>query len=125
MCSMILLIQRSNGNFITFSQSTVDTTLKQPQATSPLRSPRRPTIAAIDKKVGNSVRELLRSPSDYFPMIRRGAPREMEKADEVASMGWSVEVTSRKEREEALRYVLPDVSAFCNSNAITIINYTI
>lgn len=52
------------------------------------------------------MRDLLRSPSDYFPMIRRGTPRDEEKADEVASMGWNVEVTSRKEREEALRCVM-------------------
>lgn len=49
--------------------------------------------------------ELQRSASDYFPLIRRGAVgEEAGKAEqEVVSVGWKVEVTNRKEREEALR----------------------
>lgn len=48
-----------------------------------------------------------RSPSEYFPMIRRGfAGLQEEKEEEeeaVMAVGWKVEVTTRKEREEALR----------------------
>ena len=51
------------------------------------------------------MKDLLRSPSDYFPMIRRGQSANLEEK-EVVSTGWNMEVTSRKEREEALRYVL-------------------
>jgi hypothetical protein len=50
---------------------------------------------------------LLKSPSDYLPMIRRGFSSRFEEKDEepVVSVGWQVEVRNRKEREEALRYV--------------------
>jgi len=51
---------------------------------------------------------LLKSPSDYLPMIRRGfSSRFVEEKEEepVVSVGWQVEVRNRKEREEALRYV--------------------
>lgn len=48
---------------------------------------------------------LQRSASDYFPLIRRGAAGEEEgKApQEVVAVGWKVEISNRKEREEALR----------------------
>jgi len=47
---------------------------------------------------------LLKSPSEYLPMIRRGFSRGEEKeADPVVSVGWKVEVRNRKEREEMLR----------------------
>ena len=51
---------------------------------------------------------LLKSPSDYLPMIRRGFSSRFEEKEEepVVSVGWQVEVRNRKEREEALRYVL-------------------
>mmetsp|Transcript_20807 Transcript_20807/g.30490 ORF Transcript_20807/g.30490 Transcript_20807/m.30490 type:complete len:418 (-) Transcript_20807:57-1310(-) len=49
------------------------------------------------------LREVLRSPSDYFPMIKRGQSNREEKEDEVVSVGWNVEVTNRKEREISLR----------------------
>ena len=50
---------------------------------------------------------LLKSPSDYLPMIRRGFSSRFEEKEEepVVSVGWQVEVRNRKEREEALRYV--------------------
>lgn len=50
---------------------------------------------------------LLRSPSDYLPMIKRGFSTRFEEKEEepVVSVGWQVEVRNRKEREEALRYV--------------------
>ena len=51
---------------------------------------------------------LMRSPSDYFPLIRRGVSSmtggTSTNQPEVMT-GWKVEVTNRKEREEALRYV--------------------
>jgi hypothetical protein len=47
---------------------------------------------------------LLKSPSEYLPMIRRGFTRAEEKhEEEVISVGWKVDVRSRKEREELLR----------------------
>lgn len=48
---------------------------------------------------------LLKSPSDYLPMIRRGFSSRFEEKEEepVVSVGWQVEVRNRKEREEALR----------------------
>jgi len=51
---------------------------------------------------------LLKSPSDYLPMIRRGFSSRFEEKEEepVVSVGWQVEVRNRKEREEALRYVI-------------------
>jgi hypothetical protein len=49
------------------------------------------------------MKNLLKSPSDYFPLIRRGHLNKVEKDAEVISSGWNVEVTSRKEREETLR----------------------
>jgi hypothetical protein len=47
---------------------------------------------------------LLKSPSEYLPMIRRGFTRGEEKEQEqVISVGWKIEVRNRKEREEMLR----------------------
>mmetsp|Transcript_16540 Transcript_16540/g.15962 ORF Transcript_16540/g.15962 Transcript_16540/m.15962 type:complete len:434 (-) Transcript_16540:323-1624(-) len=50
---------------------------------------------------------LMRSPSDYFPLIRRGissvAGETPVDQPEVMAVGWKVEVTNRKEREETLR----------------------
>jgi len=50
---------------------------------------------------------LLKSPSEYFPMVRRGfamSPGEKDtQDDEIMAVGWKVEITNRKEREEALR----------------------
>jgi hypothetical protein len=64
------------------------------------------SLAAITQKGNNdekkSMRDYLRSPSEYFPMIRRGHLVEEDKK-EVGMMGWGIEVTSRKEREELLR----------------------
>jgi len=47
----------------------------------------------------------MRSASEYFPMIKRGlAPgQEVEEDEQVVAVGWQHEVTSRKDREEALR----------------------
>eukprot|EP00957_Ditylum_brightwellii_P078488 5968079-Ditylum_brightwellii.AAC.1 len=57
----------------------------------------------------SQVHSLMRSPSEYFPMIRRGGPNAGEELNDdeqsVMAVGWKVEVTNRKEREEALRYV--------------------
>jgi len=46
---------------------------------------------------------LLKSPSEYLPMIRRGFSMTEKKEEQVVSVGWKVEVRSRKEREELLR----------------------
>jgi hypothetical protein len=49
---------------------------------------------------------LARSASEYFPMIKRGfagPADEAEQQESVMAVGWKVEVTTRKEREEALR----------------------
>jgi hypothetical protein len=51
-----------------------------------------------------------RSPSDYFPLVRRGMAALADELltkeeDEVVKVGWKHEITSRKEREEALRSV--------------------
>lgn len=51
-----------------------------------------------------------RSPSDYFPLVRRGMAALADELltkeeDEVVKVGWKHEITSRKEREEALRFV--------------------
>ena len=39
------------------------------------------------------------SPTDYFPMVRRGAVHA-EEEEKVMSSGWKQDVTSRREREE-------------------------
>lgn len=47
-----------------------------------------------------------RSPSEYFPLIRRGFAIEKEagkEEEQVVMSGWQREVSNRKEREEALR----------------------
>jgi len=48
-----------------------------------------------------------RSASDYFPLIRRGFAGVGEEAgkqeEQVVAVGWKVEITNRKEREESLR----------------------
>mmetsp|Transcript_27750 Transcript_27750/g.40963 ORF Transcript_27750/g.40963 Transcript_27750/m.40963 type:complete len:1607 (-) Transcript_27750:96-4916(-) len=47
---------------------------------------------------------LLKSPSEYLPMIRRGfSLSEKKDEEELVSVGWKVEVRNRKEREELLR----------------------
>ena len=69
---------------------------EQPQISTPIR-------ATLDKSEKPSAKDFLRSPSDYFPLIRRGHSSAQAKEQEVVSSGWNVEVTSRKEREEALR----------------------
>jgi len=76
-----------------------------PQPSSPIRA-RQPTIAAsiendINKGMDN-LRNLIRSPSDFLPMIRRGHTKEAQSKD-MAPVGWNANATSRKEREEALR----------------------
>jgi hypothetical protein len=44
------------------------------------------------------------SPSDFLPMIKRGITSMIEDDEKsLVSVGWKVEVTSRKEREETLR----------------------
>jgi hypothetical protein len=73
-----------------------------PQVSTPIR-PSEPTIANLEKPEKHGMKNLLKSPSDYFPLIRRGQLHKAEKDAEVISSGWNVEVTSRKEREEALR----------------------
>lgn len=55
---------------------------------------------------------LLKSPSEYLPMIRRGFRSSLEEKEEepVVSVGWKVDVRNRKEREESLRYVFSMVT---------------
>jgi hypothetical protein len=55
---------------------------------------------------------LLKSPSEYLPMIRRGFSSRFEEKDEepVVSVGWKIDVRNRKEREESLRYVFSIVT---------------
>lgn len=55
---------------------------------------------------------LLKSPSEYLPMIRRGFSSRFEEKEEepVVSVGWKVDVRNRKEREESLRYVFSMVT---------------
>ena len=52
---------------------------------------------------------MIKSASEYFPMIRRGFSvlgDETGKAEEEeVALGWKVDITNRKEREESLRYV--------------------
>uniref|UniRef100_A0A7S2H2U5 Uncharacterized protein n=1 Tax=Helicotheca tamesis TaxID=374047 RepID=A0A7S2H2U5_9STRA len=64
-------------------------------------------VPIADSKEFTRAHNLVRSPSDYFPMIKRGGggPGEESNEDEqeVMAVGWKVEVTNRKEREEALR----------------------
>jgi myosin-5 len=50
-----------------------------------------------------------RSPSEYFPLVRRGIAAladdsaSNKEEEDVVAMGWKRDITSRKEREEALR----------------------
>jgi len=53
----------------------------------------------LDKSIENIVKRI-RSPGDFLPIIKRGFGG---KSTEVPDVGWKVDVTSRKEREEALR----------------------
>lgn len=48
---------------------------------------------------------MLRSPSEYFPMVRRGfvASEKDGKEEEIVANNWKQDITSRKEREENLR----------------------
>lgn len=69
-----------------------------------------PSLAAASAAVKNTPKILdkrlsfVRSPSEYFPLVRRGFVHADEKEDEEpVVVGWKVEVTNRKEREEALR----------------------
>ena len=49
---------------------------------------------------------LVRATADFLPKIKRGFFGAEEKEDDnVVSAGWKVEVRTRKEREETLRYV--------------------
>jgi hypothetical protein len=92
-------------HFLILSTSThyTNTHTKRNEEAPPQAS--KPTIATLGKSEKPGMKDLLRSPSDYFPMIRRGQSTNLEEK-EVVSTGWNMEVTSRKEREEALRYVL-------------------
>lgn len=57
-----------------------------------------------EKQAALPKRELQRSASDYFPLIRRGGEETTGiQRQEVVAVGWKAEVTNRKEREEALR----------------------
>jgi len=49
----------------------------------------------------------MKSPSEFLPSIRRSLqPGDEEKEESDIALGWKVNVTNRKEREEALRYVV-------------------
>ena len=59
-----------------------------------------------EKKKERPTPQILKSPSEYFPMVRRGFASQNEKddeEDEVVAVGWKVEITNRREREEGLR----------------------
>ncbi len=63
-----------------------------------------PTIARMHNKEQDKKANSLRSPADFLPMIKRGITSMLDDEEEsLVSVGWKVEVTSRKEREEALR----------------------
>mmetsp|Transcript_9012 Transcript_9012/g.13072 ORF Transcript_9012/g.13072 Transcript_9012/m.13072 type:complete len:1706 (-) Transcript_9012:256-5373(-) len=50
--------------------------------------------------------KMTRNPSDYFPLVRRGFTLEEDpekEEEEIMAVGWKVDVTNRREREEALR----------------------
>jgi hypothetical protein len=44
-----------------------------------------------------------RASADFIPMIRRGFTNAAEEKDDEIAVGWKVEATNRREREEALR----------------------
>jgi hypothetical protein len=79
----------------------------------PTASVQKPTIAKLEKKEENEsdakkdmkdLRNTFRSPSDFLPMIKRGFSNMIDDEEgSLVSVGWKHEVTSRKEREEALR----------------------
>ena len=48
---------------------------------------------------------LLRSPSDYFPMVRRGGTVAGRSEDESLGSVWKNDVMSRREREQNIAYV--------------------
>ena len=53
---------------------------------------------------------IMRSPSEYFPLIRRGflgeSTDDKPEDEEELAVGWKVDFANRKEREESLRYVV-------------------
>jgi len=64
-------------------------------------------MEAIKHDVNEIKEAFTRSASEYFPLIKRGftgTEEPPESAEEVA-VGWKHDVVSRKDREEALRYV--------------------
>ena len=64
----------------------------------------KPTIASPQKRDKKESRPSFRSPADILPLIKRGISGMIDEEEEsIVSMGWKVEVTSRKEREETLR----------------------
>ena len=62
-----------------------------------------PEVTGVEKPT----KSVLRSPSEYFPLIRRGlANSDLDAGkddDQVVMSGWQREVSNRKECEEALR----------------------
>jgi len=78
---------------------------------TPTRGEQKATIVSIPGKspdMKDDMKELknaFMSPTEFLPMIRRGFQNMMEDEDkdDIVSVGWNVEVTSRKEREETLR----------------------
>jgi hypothetical protein len=77
------------------------------RATLPLKKPNGKEAKKVLDEMGDNFKKLVKSPSDYLPMIKRGfanlADVNGQSEKDVISMGWKVEVTSRREREEALR----------------------
>lgn len=69
------------------------------------------SISAVIKEAAPDMRERVeafqRSASEYFPLIKRGfiGAEEPPESGEVVAVGWKHDVVSRKDREEALRYV--------------------
>lgn len=63
-----------------------------------------PEVTGVEQSKDDRI--VQRSPSEYFPLIRRGFAIEKEagkEEDQVVMSGWQREVSNRKEREEALR----------------------
>ena len=63
-----------------------------------------PEVTGVEQSKDDKI--VQRSPSEYFPLIRRGFAIEKEtgkEEDQVVMSGWQREVSNRKEREEALR----------------------
>jgi len=93
----------------TYSSSEVTTHTDASKKSTPLSTAEQiPTVEnrietdeeIFDRKVDN-VFKRIRSPSEFLPNITRGISTLNQK--EVVDMGWKVDVTSRKEREESLR----------------------